>query len=109
MNIELAPGDLFIWMRAGIGTVRSSRIRDLAEITPEWNFMHLKILVHHRHYADREITSNTTTDLEETDSLTCAVLAIILCKPHHVFDTAFHCAGLDLTLIHIRSKDVTHG
>jgi hypothetical protein len=70
MNIEFAPSDLFIRNRAGVGSVRSGRITDLAEITPERNIMPLQVLVHHRHHTNWEIACDTTSNLKESNSLT---------------------------------------
>src|SRR5258706_11694802 len=52
MDIQFTPGDLFIRNSAGIRTIGSGTIADLAEITPEWYIMPSQVLVHHRHYAD---------------------------------------------------------
>src|SRR5665213_786484 len=67
VDIQLAPGYLFIRHRARVRTIRGGGIGYLAKITPERDFGHLHILVKHRHYAYREIAGNTTADLEKAD------------------------------------------
>src|SRR5688572_20957931 len=96
-------------MGTRVRTIGSSRIRDLTEIAPERNFMHFQILVHHRHYTNREITGNTATNLKKPYAFTSTIVFIIISQPHHILNTTFHGACLYFTFIHIRSKDVTHG
>src|SRR6058998_704345 len=71
--------------------------------------MHFQVLVHHGNHANRKVPGNTTADLEEADTFFITVVFIIIGQPNHVFDSTFHCTRLDLTLIYIRSKDVTPG
>ena len=90
MDIQFSPGNFFIGNSPGIGSIRSSRITDLAEITPERHIMPFQILVHHRHHTDREITGDTATYLEETNAFATRIVAIPICKPDHVFNTTLH-------------------
>src|SRR5690606_36164681 len=87
VDAKFSPGDFLVWHRSGIRTVAGSRVTYLAEVTPERNTIPLEILVKHRHHTNGEIAGNSTTDLEESDSLVTGVLRIPVCQPHHILDT----------------------
>ena len=72
MDIQFSPGNFFVGNCTTITTVTGCTVADLAEITPERNIVHFKILVQHRHHANREITGNTATNLEKTNAFTCS-------------------------------------
>src|ERR1700733_10726360 len=76
MNIQLTPGDLFVWHGSRIRTIGSGRIRYLAKITPERNVMPLEILVHHRHHADWKIACNSSSDLKKSHALSAGILPV---------------------------------
>src|SRR5205085_10144344 len=67
-----------------------------------------KILVHHRHYTNWEIASYASTYLEKSHTFTSGIIAVPICQPNHVFDTALHGAGFQLIFNNVRSEDVTH-
>ena len=76
IDIQFAPGYLFVRHRARVRSVRGGTIADLAEIAPERDVVQLHILVKHRYNAYREIAGYTATDLEEPYPLTSAVLRV---------------------------------
>src|SRR2546423_13548953 len=109
MDIQFTPGYFFIGMCTGIRSIGSSGIAYLAEITPERNFMHLQVLVHHGHYANRKITCYSPADLEETNSFSAGIVLIKIRKPYHVLNSTLHGIGAYLAFDHIRGEDISHG
>src|SRR4051812_31635945 len=65
-HVELSPGDLLVRDRTAVRPVRRGRIRDLAEVRPLPD-RRLQVLLDERHDADRKVTRDASTDLEEAD------------------------------------------
>src|ERR1700679_1632186 len=76
MDIQFAPGDLFVRNGSRIRSVGGSRIRDMAKIAPERNIVPFQVLVHHRYHTDGEVSGDAPSDLEKSDALTTAVLPV---------------------------------
>ncbi|MGB9408868.1 MAG: GtrA family protein, partial [Terracidiphilus sp.] len=52
---QLAPGDLLVGNRSGVGAVTGCGITDLAEIGPQRHVLALQVLMQHRDHADGKI------------------------------------------------------
>src|SRR5690606_24584463 len=83
------------------------RIRNLAEIRPERHICPLQILIHHRHDTDGEVSRYTAGYLKEAYSFTVGVSAVPFCKIDHIFNPRLYGAGFQVTLNHIRRKDIS--
>ena len=71
--------------------------------------MPLEILLHHRNYADREVTSGTSTDLEESYACSGSVLLVPVYEEEHSLDTVLHEIRCELALDTVSCEDVTCG
>src|SRR5574344_959366 len=71
-----------------------------------WNTLPLKVLLHHRNAADREVTSCTTTNLEETDTFTSRILLVPINQEHHGLDTILHDICFQFTPDNVCSENI---
>jgi len=67
IHVELAPGDLLVGHRTGIGTVGGGGVADLGEVGPKRRVFQLQVLDEHGHHTDGKIRGNPAADLEKTD------------------------------------------
>ena len=74
---------------ANLTAVAGGAVGDLAEVAPH-PAVQVQVLLNQRHHADGEVTSNTATDLEESNTLAIAVFHIPIGKPNHIFNSTLH-------------------
>src|SRR5262245_4316101 len=59
IDVQFAPGDLFVGHRAAIAPIARGTVADLAEVAPEGDARLPQVLVQHGHHADGEVASDT--------------------------------------------------
>src|SRR5918992_3297747 len=107
---KLAPGNLLIGYCPGVRAIACGRIADLAKIAPAGHVEHAQILFQHGYDTDREIASDSPTDLEEADGMILDGLLIPPGEYHHVLDTRAHGMDmLDIALEAMGRVDVPQG
>ena len=71
--------------------------------------MPLEVLLHHRNYADREVTCGTSTDLEESYACADSILLVPVDEEEHCLDTVLYEIRCEFALDAVCCEDISCG